>query len=376
MRMPTFAAMMFIAAALVLVVPGPATAEPTVPSGLSLPPPTGPLHVARSVRHLVDESRADPWVPTERRQLMLSVWYPAWHHHGPAAPYMSPDESRSFLTARGVPGVPPEILSTVATHSTVDTPALPHPGGRPVVVLSPGFSFPRATLTGLAEDLASRGYVVVGVDHTYEAFGVTLPDGRIADCVACQVPDLPGATVTGGRARDVSFVLDRLPTLGVPVDVHRIAMVGHSIGGAAALSTMLADDRVDVGVNLDGTFHPALPPSGMSRPFLMMGNERHGQPGAETTRTWDTTWANLSGWKRWLSVTGTTHSSFTDLAVLGDQAGFPIQDLPGERATRITRDYVAAVLERHLRRIPQPLLAGASHRYPEVIFQPVPPQRG
>ncbi|GIJ49311.1 esterase [Virgisporangium aliadipatigenens] len=370
MRIPTFAAVLLIAAVMVLVAPGPATAEPTVHSGLSLPPPTGPLHTARAVRHLVDESRPDPWVPTERRQLMLSVWYPARHDDGPTAPYLSPAESRLFMSRLTAPGVPPEILSTVATHSTVDTPAKPRPGGWPVVVLSPGFSFPRATLTGLAEDLASRGYVVVGVDHTYEAFGVTLPDGRVTGCVACEVPGLSGERVAGGRARDVSFVLDRLPSLGVPVDPHRIAMVGHSMGGAAALATMLADPRVDVGVNLDGTFHPALPPSGMPRPFLMMGNEEHGQPGAEPTRTWDTTWANLSGWKRWLSVTGTTHSSFTDLAVLADQLGLPIQELSGERATEITRTYVAAVLDRHLRRIPQPLLNGGSHRYPEVIFQP------
>jgi predicted dienelactone hydrolase len=371
MRLLTYATV-GLSAALVLtgMAPAPATAAPTVPGGLSLPAPTGPFDTARSVRHLVDGSRADPWVPTERRELMLSVWYPARRAGGPAAPYMSAEESRLFLGASGVSGVPPEILSTVATHSTVDTPALPRPGGWPVVVLSPGFGFPRATLTGLAEDLASRGYVAVGVDHTYEANGVTLPDGRVTECLACAVPDLPGTTVTTGRARDVSFVLDRLPGLGFAVDPGRVAMVGHSIGGAAALVTMLADPRVDVGVNLDGTFHPPAPASGMRRPFLMMGNEEHGQPGAEQSRTWDTTWANLSGWKRWLSITGTTHSSFTDLAVLGEQAGQPIQTLPGERAMGITRAYVAAVVDRHLRWLPQPLLVGPSHRYPEVIFQP------
>ncbi len=39
----------------------------------------------------------------------------------------------------------------------------------PLIVLSPGFTMPRSTLTALAEDLASHGYVVAGVDHTYES---------------------------------------------------------------------------------------------------------------------------------------------------------------------------------------------------------------
>ena len=45
---------------------------------------------------------------------------------------------------------------------------------------------PRSSLTALAEELASRGYVVAGIDHTYENFATTFPDGRVATCVACE----------------------------------------------------------------------------------------------------------------------------------------------------------------------------------------------
>jgi hypothetical protein len=54
------------------------------------------------------------------------------------------------------------------------------------VVLSPGFTLNRATLTTLAEDLASKGYVVALVDHAYESFGTTFPGGRTLTCVACE----------------------------------------------------------------------------------------------------------------------------------------------------------------------------------------------
>jgi hypothetical protein len=67
-------------------------------------------------------------------------------------------------------------------------------------------------------------------------------------------------------------------------------------------------------------------------------------------------------------VTGTTHSSFTDLAVLSDQAGAPIQAISGARVRQITRAYVTAFLEQYLRHRPQPLLAGPTGAYSEVRF--------
>ncbi|MCO8276218.1 hypothetical protein M1L60_37135 [Actinoplanes sp. TRM 88003] len=78
------------------------------------------------------------------------------------------------------------------------------------MVLSPGFSLSRESLTGPAEELASRGYVVAGVDHPYEARGVEFPDGRVAGCLACELSGvLP--QVVRGRAADVSFLLDGPP---------------------------------------------------------------------------------------------------------------------------------------------------------------------
>lgn len=62
------------------------------------------------------------------------------------------------------------------------------------------------------------------------------------------------------------------------------------------------------------------------------------------------------------------HSSPTDLAVLGDWLGIPVQPLPGTRCVEITRTYVAAFLDLHLRHRPQPLLDGPSPRFPEIDF--------
>jgi hypothetical protein len=68
-------------------------------------------------------------------------------------------------------------------------------------------------------------------------------------------------------------------------------------------------------------------------------------------------------------VTGSAHGSFPDYGIIADQLGLPAPPLTGERATQITREYVAAFVGRHLRRRRSPLLREPSGSYPEVVFE-------
>jgi dienelactone hydrolase len=310
---------------------------------------------------------------------MVSLWYPAAPSDGPRARYMTPAESRLQLTSRGITGVPPDALSTVRTNAVSDAAPAGDERSLPLVVLSPGFTNPRGTLTGLAEDLASHYYVVAAIDHTYESFATAFPDGRITNCLAREVPRRGQGfweKVVTGRAADVSFVLGELtgahpawPGAGL-IDPSRIAMAGHSAGGAAAIAAMLADSRVRAGIDMDGATCARIPPTGLSRPFLFLGKKFNYTPGGEgPVTTWERDWKLLTGWKRWLLVAGAMHASFTDLALLADQTGIDVgAGLPGARSLDITRAYVRAFLDRHLRGTPQALLDQPSPRYPEVTF--------
>jgi dienelactone hydrolase len=290
---------------------------------------------------------------------------------------MTPAESRLQLTSRGITGVPPEALSTVRTNAVIDAiPAGPQ-RSLPLVVLSPGFTSPRSTLTALAEDLASHYYVVAGIDHTYESYATAFPDGRVTTCLAREAPRRDrGEKVVAGRAADVSLVLGELTCARPPwpgaalIDPSRMAMAGHSIGGAAAISAMLADSRVRAGLDMDGTTHARIPARGLSRPFLFLGKQSNYTPGSGgAVTTWESDWELLTGWKRWLLVAGAVHASFTDLALLADQNGIDIgAALPGARSLDITRAYVRAFFDQHLRGKPQALLDQPSPRYPEVTF--------
>jgi len=346
----------------------------------SLPEPTGPYPVGTTSVHLTDTSRPDPWATgVNARELMVSLWYPAVPSDGARARYMTPAESELQLISRGITGLPPDVLSTVRTNAVTD--AAPERSQRalPLVVLSPGFTNSRSALTGLAEDLASHGYIVAGIDHTYESFGTAFPDGRVATGLAREARRRGGGSpekVAAGRAADVSFVLNELtgahpawPGAGL-IDPSRIAMAGHSAGGAAAIAAMLADSRIRAGIDMDGATAAPIPDHSLARPFLFLGKQSNYTPGSGgAVTTWERDWKRLTGWKRWLLVAGAVHASFTDLALLADQVGIDIDaGLSGARSLDITRAYVRAFFDQHLRGEPQPLLNQPSRRYPEVTF--------
>ena len=292
---------------------------------------------------------------------------------------MTPAESELQLTSRGLTGVPRHALSTVRTNAVSDATPAGRQRALPAVVLSPGFTNSRSTLTALAEDLASHGYVVAGIDHTYESFATAFPDGRVTTCLAREAPRRGRRfweKVATGRAADVSFVLDELtgahpawPGAGL-IDPSRMAMAGHSAGGAAAIAAMLPDSRIRAGIDMDGATHAPIPDDGLSRPFLFLGKQSSYAPGSGgAVTTWERDWKLLTGWKRWLLVAGTMHASFTDLALLADQIGIDIgAGLPGSRSLDITRAYVRAFFDQHLRSRPQALLDQPSSCNPEVTF--------
>ncbi|MFD7580285.1 alpha/beta hydrolase family protein [Kitasatospora sp. NPDC059817] len=394
LRTTAAAAALLLALPLSVAAAAPALAAPAAPANAStsasapaptavhvdLPRPTGPYAVGQEILHLVDQDRPDPWVPSAGpRQLMVSMYYPAKAGTGSAAPYMTPAAARMLLDGK-LPGntIPTETVTGTRTWAKSD--ARPQGGHFPMVVLSPGFTMPRASLSSLAEDLTSRGYVVALIDHTYENTGTTFPDGQTLPCLLCNKLTTPEswAAVDNSRAKDVSFVIDQLTARPHPawryarmIDRDRIGMAGHSAGGASTVPSLLTDDRIRAGVDLDGTMDVTVPASGIGgKPFLMIG---HPLPDGAEDSSWTESWPHLDGWKRWLTFAGSNHGTFTDFPLFFEKLNLPQPPgttMSGERGVELTRSYVAAFFDLQLKGVQQPLLDGPTAANPEVTFQP------
>jgi dienelactone hydrolase len=317
------------------------------PPGLRLPAPTGPLAVGTTQLHLVDQARTDPWVPTAgARQLMVTLWYPAWPDDTrPPAPWMSGLAARHYRDRiAGPDGAPGSLPALPMTHSRLDAAASGARAGWPLILYSPGYAEDRTSATALTEDLASHGYVVAAVDHTYDAAEVEFPGPRL---VRREQPDPTEPELirsTGIRAADLRFVLDQLTRLAqgdspdqLPeglagaLDPARVGVFGHSLGGATAAEAMTEDRRFRAGVNLDGTLHGPAVGAGLTAPFLTLARQGRGH---RTEPTWAAFRNRLTGWHAEVQLTGCGHYAFTDSLTLLPQLADPL-GLTGDEVARL-----------------------------------------
>ncbi|MFD6889408.1 alpha/beta hydrolase [Streptomyces sp. NPDC059957] len=343
---------------------------------IDLPAPTSRRPVGTIDLHLVDHDRDDPLAPDRRpRELMVQLWYPALTTAGfSRAPYTT-----SRVAAALEAGLPLKAgtLGSVRPHARAGAPAVP--GALPLVLLGHGRKGGRSNCTALAEELASYGYLVAGIDHTYDAAVVEFPDGRAVHSVLPEESDdwdRQERLEIGARVGDLRFVATTLTRRRrSPCAAPRgIGVVGHSMGGAAAAELLRVDDRFAVGVNLDGAlFGSPVADLGLDCPYLLL-------TALEDHDTWQRWREHQRGWGRQLRARDTGHLTYTDLphfAVPGGLAeSWPpelyaelLGTLPPARSTEVIRTYTRLTLDRFLKGRPSPLLNSPSPRYPEVDFR-------
>jgi dienelactone hydrolase len=375
------------------------------PAKLMLPALSGPYAVGTVSARLVDSSRSDPWITSQPyRELMISVRYPARAADAyPAAPQMLPGEAAGFAALNNFTDVPGDEVDWAATrtHAHEGAPIDRDRGPYPVVCYSPGVADPRSLGTTLCDDLASRGYVVVTLDHTYDATAVQFPGGRVESTVlpaefakASPDPERIRALLRktlAVRVADTRFLLDELPSalprdLRGTLDLDRIGMFGHSAGGFTALQAMHDDPRIAAAADLDGVlayvqddgdpgYLSTVAADGLDRPFLLIGKDGND---LGTVPSWDALWRHSHGWRRGLTLRGAEHATYTDaeamIPQIAHQLGLPrktvvanIGTIPPTRAIPAERAYLAAFFDRWLRgHDDDDPFDGASRRYPEA----------
>ncbi|MFS8099664.1 prolyl oligopeptidase family serine peptidase [Lentzea alba] len=343
-------------------------------STLVSPQLSGPFGVGTHDAHLVDSTRLGPFQPSKNRELMVTISYPA-QRHGHRAPWLSPGFAAAtdpIISSPAFLDVPAGTVDWSGTLRQARVDAPPIKKRWPVVLFSPGLQAPREFYTSTADDLASRGYVVVTVSHTYESLAVEFPGNRVVYGGIDGSPETM-KKVIDTRVADMRFVLDKLPSLHKWADTSRVGIAGHSSGGYTAGETMVHDRRFDAGINIDGgmehtgdggTHAPGrVVTEGLDRPFLLFGGDTDTRElshvDTSLTRTWADFWPNQRGWKRDVHLDDGAHLGFsTDLqwavpqiaAVSPERRVGLTGTIDPRDALRAQHDYVAAFFDLHLKR--------------------------
>lgn len=380
-----------------------------------LPAPTGPFAIGTRQFSGDDAERLETLTddPSDHRELLVQIWYPAMPaDDGLTAPYVY----GLAALADGMDAREHAVASAVTTHAHAEADLLGGDEPLPVILFSHGLGGTRSEYTSLAENLASHGYVVVGIDHLLDGGTIVIPDGRVVRQAAAWSAYSPAfvGVETAFRfrdersrvwAQDAAWVLDRLTALdraeppsgvGGRFDLSRVGYFGHSLGGTAVVMFCEHQPRVSACANLDGwPLHGDAEGRGLSQPYLHM-EEIRPHRSDELLASWETTreryeanmaaldlrTALLHGRVRapsyHLRIDGIVHRSFSDRPLLfpWEFRGADRPTIDAARALEIVNAHLLQFFDRHLRGRAAPSLDGEAATYPEtrlVRYAPRPP---
>ena len=261
---------------------------------ITLPAPTGPFAVGRMICDWSDDATLDTLAPEPgtKREVLVWIWYPAALGQSGAVvdDYVPPAVAAVVESIRtGIFGFLTKDVSKVHAHSLRNAGVSPQQQSYPLLILRGGASSEVWNYSTIAEDLASHGYIVAGLDAPYRTGVVVFPDGRVVRrrsennpelCEGKAGPELDHCLnrILSAWTTDMAFVLDRLQTLNISdpsgkftgrLDMTRVGVFGHSFGGTQAAQFCSQDSRRKAGVDVDGFLHGSVIQTGIQRPFYV-----------------------------------------------------------------------------------------------------------
>jgi len=277
-----------------------------------------------------DESRFEQYGSddTKYRKIKIQCWYPTDSIDGyEQVPWLEDgiEVSRSLSRDTGLPAFVLNHTTSIFSNSYEEAPISSNLESYPIVVISHGWRGFRNLHTDFAEELASNGYFVVSIDHTYGSVATVFSEDEVA---LLNLDALPNRETTpdfldyanqlvNTYALDVVATLDYLELInnsnfGNKLDLTKIGLLGHSTGGGGDVTVALQDDRIDSIIGLDAWVEPideVLINQGLTIPSLFL---RSGQ--------WETGYNNISLYNLvenntqtslLYQIDGTTHYDFT-----------------------------------------------------------------
>ena len=240
---------------------------------------------------------------------MLKVWYPSEVTQGETDPYADMGGRNGFAQKYGLLPSMLDYLNKVETHVFREVEIAD--GTFPVLIFSHGYNSKANSYYALLSELVSHGYVVFAINHTYESSGSTFPDGSVAyfdyeyagriesgtwkdmePVIEAFKKDLSfedrhpivqkGLTTYFVRdmverwAEDITDLVNELDAWNETgffkgkLDLDNVGVFGHSRGGGAAGESLLVDERIKAGANIDGVQWGRIVDTAFQKPFLFL----------------------------------------------------------------------------------------------------------
>lgn len=352
-----------------------------------LPHPTGPYSVGtKDINLKLDRAEVITTDTTDKRNLMIKVWYPSKETDGEEDPYIDIAGRNGFARKYGLPPSMFNYLNKVETNVYRNIQIADD--AFPVLIFSHGYNSKANGYYALLSELVSQGYVVFAINHTYESTGTTFPDGTLKyfdyeyanriesgtwESMQPVIEAFNGdlsfedrhQVVKKGLATffvrdiierwaedivDVMNELDEWNNTGFfkgKLDLSNVGAWGHSRGGGAAGESLLIDCKIKAGANIDGVQWGRIVDTVFHKPFLFLSSDwpeehedlnQHAYVNKSTSFFYEGI------------VLQSGHSNFMDIPYMIplkplSQAG----DIDPDMAIEITRKVVTAFFDKHLK---------------------------
>ncbi len=227
---------------------------------IQFPKPTGSFSVGYKVMEFTDSSRTDTYHTEDLRRLKVTIYYPS-NDEQTKEPYGYEEEvflkralteplQSEDMTSEEFELVANEIKNLKVFKSKNATPAT---APFPVILFEHGFGVTSGLYQHMILDLVSHGYIVLAPSHPYIADTVIFEDAREAflkskrDVLMFETAFL-----------DTQFILEKIDEIASTVpsmDLTKIGMIGHSLGGATTIRTTRMNSLIKAGISLDAPVH-------------------------------------------------------------------------------------------------------------------------
>ncbi|MBL4761662.1 MAG: hypothetical protein JKY93_03070 [Gammaproteobacteria bacterium] len=391
---------------------------------IHIPKPTGEYLVGTQTLYFTDTERFETFTeePNDHRRLRVRAWYPIdSNNQNQLAMYWENSNSRSRELTKilGLPAFLFSHLGNIETNSHENAAMTSSSGDFPLILFSHGAVVGYAEQnTPLMEELASHGYIVFSIDHSYMGLYSEFPDGSFttndpflplyttasdeldsdqASIVELQLKNsntlaeiykysqelmaiTPIATEMYENAikiwsDDQKFIISEAIGLNTAagqfngkIDESRIGIIGMSMGAFTSFHTFATDTRVTAGVNLDGYSLLQLNHAQINKPYMYMDSAQY----FLDSNVHSMVVKSLEHSPRYLfKIDSAEHYNFSDVGLFSYQLFASAEQL-GEinplRMNKVVNRYVTAFFNEQLLGIDEPLLSSQSLEFPEVVL--------